>query len=62
MTFDLWQRRDYGVHESVETTNLVTEFIIPKFTEDPTCFERNTAHDQELQSVFAASGLYTAIK
>jgi hypothetical protein len=27
---------------------LVVEFIIPKFTEDSTCFERHTAHHQEL--------------
>ena len=27
---------------------LVIEFIIPKFTEDSTCFERHTAHHQEL--------------
>jgi hypothetical protein len=55
LTFDLRQRRDYGVHESVETTNLVIEFIIPEFIEDPTCFERHTAHHQELQTVFAAN-------
>jgi hypothetical protein len=34
------------------------EFIIPKFIEDPTRFERHTAHHQELQTVFGASGLY----
>ena len=27
---------------------LVIEFIIPKFTEGSTCFERHTAHHQEL--------------
>jgi hypothetical protein len=27
---------------------LVTEFIIPKFTEGSTCFEQHTAHHQEL--------------
>ena len=37
---------------------LVIEFIIPKFIEGSTCFERHTAHHQELQTVFAASGLY----
>ena len=36
------------------------EFIIPKFIEG-TCFERHTAHHQELQTVFAASGLYTHV-
>ena len=37
--------------ESVETTNkmhLVTEFIIPPFIKGSTCFERYTAHHQEL--------------
>ena len=37
------------------------EFIIPKFIEGPTCFERHTAHHQELQTAFAASGLYTHV-
>jgi len=41
---------------------LVMEFIIPKFIEGSACFERHTAHHQELQTVFAASGLYTAIR
>jgi hypothetical protein len=41
--------------------NLVTEFIIPKFIEGSTCFERHTVHHQELQTVFAASGLYTHV-
>jgi hypothetical protein len=41
--------------------NLVIEFIIPKFTEGSTCFERYTAYHQELQTVFAASGLYTRV-
>jgi hypothetical protein len=40
---------------------LVIEFIIPKFIEGSTCFERQTAHHQELQTVFAASGLYTHV-
>ena len=51
--------------ESVEITNkmhLVIEFIIPEFTEGSTCFERHTAHHQELRTVFAASGLRTAIR
>jgi len=34
------------------------EFIIPKFFKGSTCFERHTFHHQELQTVFAASGLY----
>ena len=34
------------------------EFIIPKFIEGSTCFERHTAHHQEFQTVFADSGLY----
>ena len=40
---------------------LVIEFIIPGFIEGSTCFERHTAHHQELQTVFAASGLYTHV-
>ena len=31
--------------------NLVIEFIIPKFIEGSTCFERHTAHHQELQTL-----------
>jgi len=37
--------------------SFVTEFIIPKFIEGSACFERHTAHHQELKTVFAASGL-----
>jgi hypothetical protein len=37
------------------------EFIIQKFIECSTRFERHTAHHQELQTVFAASGLYTRV-
>jgi hypothetical protein len=50
------------VDDSVEIPtrcSFVIEFIIPKFIEGSTCFERHTAHHQEL---FAASGLYTAIR
>ena len=36
---------------------LVIEFIF-KFIEGSTCLERHTAHRQELQTAFAASGLY----
>jgi hypothetical protein len=39
----------------------VIEFIIPKFIEGSTCFERHAAHHQEFQTVFAASGLYTHV-
>jgi hypothetical protein len=39
-------------YEPVEITNMmqpcVIEFIIPTFTEGSTCFERHTAHHQEL--------------
>jgi len=35
--------------------------IIPKFIEGSTCFEQHTAHHQEPQTVFAASGLYTHV-
>jgi hypothetical protein len=41
--------------------NLVIEFIIPKFTERSTRFERHTTHHQQLRTVFAASGLYTHV-
>jgi len=41
--------------------SFVIEFIIPEFTEGSTRFERHTAHHQELQTVFAASGLYTHV-
>jgi hypothetical protein len=40
---------------------LLIEFIIPKFIEGSTCFEGHTTHHQELQTVFAASGLYTHV-
>jgi hypothetical protein len=46
------------VYESVEITNKmqhVIEFIIPTF------IEGSTAHHQELQTVFAASGLHTHV-
>jgi hypothetical protein len=39
--------------------HLVIELIIPKFIEGSTYFERHSAHHQELQTVLAASGLYT---
>jgi hypothetical protein len=35
--------------------------IILKFIEGSTCFERHTAHHKELQTVFAASDLYTHV-
>jgi len=41
--------------------SFVIEFIIPKFIEGSTCFEWHTAYHQELQTVFAASGLYTHV-
>jgi hypothetical protein len=40
---------------------LIIEFIIPEFIEGSKCFERHTAHHQEPQTVFAASGLYTHV-
>jgi len=49
------------VDDSVEIPtrcSFAIEFIIPEFIEGSTCFERNTAHHQELK-LFAASGLYT---
>jgi len=53
------------VDDSVEIPtrcSFVIEFIIPTFIEGSTWFERHTAHHQELQTVFAASSLYTAIR
>jgi len=41
--------------------HLVIEFIIPKFIEGSTCFKWHSAHHQELQTVFVASGLYTHV-
>jgi hypothetical protein len=41
--------------------SFVIEFISPKFFKGSTCFERHTAHHQELQTAFAASGLYTHV-
>ena len=49
---------DYSL-EIPTRCSFVIELIIPKFIEGSTCFERHTAHHQELQTVFAASGLYT---
>jgi len=40
---------------------LIEFIIIPKFIEGSTCFERHTAHHQELYTVFAASGLYAHV-
>jgi len=49
------------VDDSVEIPtrcSFVIEFIIPKFFEGSTSFKRHTAHHQEPQTVFAASGFY----
>jgi len=35
--------------------------LFQKFIEGSTCFEQHTAHHQELQTVFAASGLYARV-
>ena len=45
---------DYSV-EIPTRCSFVIEFIIPKFFKGSACFERHTAHHQELQTVFAAS-------
>ena len=47
----------------METTNKIQpcNIIIPQLTEGSTCFERHTAHHQELQTLFAVSGLYTHV-
>ena len=52
---------DYSV-EIATRCSFVIEFVIPKFIEVLTCFERHTTHHQELSTVFAASGLYAAIR
>jgi hypothetical protein len=52
------------VNDSVEIPtrcSFATEFIIPKFMEGSTCFERHIAYHLEFKSVFAASGLYTHV-
>jgi hypothetical protein len=51
---------DYSV-EIPKRCSFVIEFIIPKFIEGLTSFERHTAHHQELEIVFAASGLCTHV-
>jgi len=38
---------DYSVEITTRCSFLI-EFIIPRFTEGSTCFERHTAHHQEL--------------
>jgi hypothetical protein len=48
---------DYSV-EITTKCSFVIEFIISKFIEGSTCFERHTAYHQEIQTVLAASGLY----
>jgi hypothetical protein len=58
---------EIGINNTVSSVEIPTrcsfviEFIIPKSFEGSTCFERHTAHHQELQTVFAASGLYTHV-
>jgi len=58
-------RETYDKRESVEIINKMQPcnriFIIAKFIEGSTCFERHTAHHQEVETVFAASGLYTRV-
>jgi hypothetical protein len=48
----------YNSVEIPKRCSFVIEFIIPKFVEGWTCFERYIAHHQELWTVFAACGLY----
>jgi hypothetical protein len=51
-------------YESVETTNKMqpcNRIYYYKFIEVSTCFERLTSHHEELQTVFASSGLYTHV-
>jgi len=51
---------DYSI-EMPTRCSFVIEFIIPEFIEGSTCFERHATHHQELQTVFAASGLYAHV-
>jgi hypothetical protein len=55
------QNRQKRLSRNTNKMQLVIEFIIPKFTEGSTRFERHTAHHQELYTVYAASGLYTHV-
>jgi len=41
--------------------HLVIEFIVRKFIEGSTCFERHFARHQELQTVFAVPGSYAHV-
>jgi hypothetical protein len=55
------RRPPWSVHRrNTNKMQLVIEFIITTFIEGLTCFERHTAHHQELK-LFAASGLYTHV-
>jgi hypothetical protein len=47
--------------QSCNRCKLIIEFIIAKFPERSTCFERHTVHHQELQTLLAATGLYTHV-
>ena len=50
------------MYATVEITNKMTpcnRIYYSNVIEGSTCFERHTAHHQELQTVFAASGLHT---
>jgi hypothetical protein len=40
---------------------MIENLLFQKFIKGSTCFERYTAHHQKLQTVFAASGLYTHV-
>jgi len=58
-----WSQVTYFL-DSVEIPtrcSFVIEFIIPKFIEGSTRLERHTAHHQDLQTVFVASGIYTLV-
>jgi len=61
--FSLWSNTTFKqlgrLSRNTKKMQFVIESIIPKFTEGSACFELHTAHHQELQTVFAASGLYT---
>jgi hypothetical protein len=58
MTCEQIQEKNCYSVEIPTRCSFVIEFIIPKLFKGSTCFEWHTAHHQELQTVFTASGLY----
>ena len=48
-------------HQKYQQDAACNRIYYSKVIEGSTCFERCTAHHQELKTVFAASGLYTHV-